>query len=240
MEKQIKIRTPDKKIIYGTLRGSLKNPLVIFVHGLGGHKDEHIFFNGARFLEKNGFSAFRFDLYNYKADARKLQDCTLSLHAKDLDTVIRYFRNKGVKTVFVVGHSFGGPTILLSKRQDFNKVVLWDPSIRTNDLEKEFHYIKEFNSYYADWGAAVIIGKEMVEEGKLIKPPLLIRQIHVPIKLIFAGKGELKERDWKRYFDNANQPKAMAVISNASHNFNEDGTEEKLFEETLSFIKNFS
>lgn len=218
----------------------MKNPLIVFVHGLGGHKDEHIYFNGARYFEKQGYTTFRFDLYRYKKDARKLQDCTLSTHAQDLDNVVRYFRNKKVKTVFVVGHSFGGPTILLSKQKDFDKIVLWDPSINPKNLEKDVKYIKDFDAYYVDWGAAVIIGKRMVEEGKLIKPLLLIRQIHVPIKLIFAGKGELKERDWKRYFDNANQPKATTVIPNASHNFNEDGTEEKLFEETLSFIKNFS
>ena len=48
MEKEIKIKTPDKHIIYGTLNTSKKNSniLLIFVHGLTGHRDEHIFYNG--------------------------------------------------------------------------------------------------------------------------------------------------------------------------------------------------
>ena len=116
MEKQIKIPIANKKYIYGTLRGSLKNPLLVFVHGFTGYKDEHIFFNGARFFEKKGFSTFRFDLYNWNKDARKLEECTLSLHGEDLDTVVKYLRKKGANKIFVAGHSFGGVTVLLSKK----------------------------------------------------------------------------------------------------------------------------
>src|SRR3989344_1336712 len=119
MEKQLKIKTPDKKVIYGTLRGSLDKPLVIFVHGFTGFKDEHQFFNGARFFEKRGFSSFRFNLYHWEKGARKLEDCTLSLHGEDLDQVVEYFRKKGVKKIFAVGHSFGGLTVLLSKKKSF-------------------------------------------------------------------------------------------------------------------------
>ena len=52
MEEEIKIPLKNKKYIYGILRGSLKNSLIIFVHGFTGHKNEHQFFNGARFLKK--------------------------------------------------------------------------------------------------------------------------------------------------------------------------------------------
>ena len=237
MEKELKIPIENKKFIYGTLRGVLGSTLVIFVHGLGSFKDEHIYFNGARFFEKKSYSSFRFDLYNYKKDARKLQDCTLSTHAQDLDAVIKYFKNKGIKTVYVVGHSFGGPTILLSKQKGFDKIVLWDPSINPKKLEKEVKHIKEFDTYYVDWGAAVIVGRKMIEEARQIEPVKLIKLIHVPIKLIFAGKGELKEKDQKRYFDSANQPKEITVIPDATHNFNEDGTEGRLFDETFKWFE---
>lgn len=235
MEKDLKIPIENKKYIYGTLRGSLDKPLIVFVHGLGGYRNEHIYFNGARYFEKNGYSSFRFDLYSYKKDARKLQDCILSIHARDLDTVIRYFRSRGVQTIHVVGHSFGGPTILLSKRKDFNKVVLWDPSIDTKELEKEVKYIQGCDAYYVDWGSAVIIGKKMIEEDRKIKPTELIEKIHVPIKLLFAGKGKLKNKA-NLYFNKANTPKELSVIPNANHNFDEDGLEEKLFDETLKWF----
>ena len=42
------------------------------MHGLTGHMDEHIFYNGARFFEKKSFAAFRFNLYDDQDDAMKL------------------------------------------------------------------------------------------------------------------------------------------------------------------------
>lgn len=45
-----------EKNIYGVLRGgSLSKPLIIFVHGLSGYKNEHIYYNGSRFFEKHGY-----------------------------------------------------------------------------------------------------------------------------------------------------------------------------------------
>jgi predicted alpha/beta-fold hydrolase len=50
MEKEIRIKTPDRHVIYGTLRIPKKKTgtLLVFVHGLTGHRNEHIFYNGAR------------------------------------------------------------------------------------------------------------------------------------------------------------------------------------------------
>lgn len=237
MEHQIKIPIENKKHIYGTLRGSLNNPLIIFVHGLGGFKDEHIHFNGSRFFNKHGFATFRFNLYGYEKDARKLQDCTLSIHAKDLDTVIEHFRKQNVNKIYVVGHSYGGPTILLSKNKDYNKVVLWDPSIDpTGIIRDEFKKLEGTDMYYADWGLGVIFGKKMAREDKFVKPLELAREIHVPIKFIFAGRGELKEEERNAYFDAANEPKDKIVIKDATHNFHEEGVEEQLFHETLKWF----
>lgn len=161
MEQAIKIPLENKKHIYGILRGSLSNPLVIFVHGFTGHKDEHQFFNGARFFEKNNFSSFRFDLYNWHKDARKLEDCTLSLHGQDLDTVVEYFKDKGVKKIFVIGHSFGGVSVLLSKKRSFDALVFWDSSA-DKDVSLKARYVKELDKYYLnDTSYGFTIGEEM-------------------------------------------------------------------------------
>lgn len=113
MEQFLTIPTADNKKIYGRLRGSLDKSLVIFVHGLGGRMDQHIYYNGARFLEENGISSFRFNLYMDAPRARNLSYCTLQNHSLDFDTVCSYFRQKGVKKIIAVGHSLGGPTIIL-------------------------------------------------------------------------------------------------------------------------------
>ena len=136
MEKQIKIPIANKKYIYGTLRGSLKNPLLVFVHGFTGYKDEHIFFNGARFFEKKGFSTFRFDLYNWNKDARKLEDCTLSLHGEDLDTVIKYLRKKRVGKIVLAVPVMPEDSVEKFKKLADELIVLETPL--------EFHSVGEF------------------------------------------------------------------------------------------------
>lgn len=240
METQLKIPIPGKKYVYGTLQGSLKKPLIIFVHGFTGYKDEHVFFNGARFFEEKGFSSFRFNLYDWRKDARKLEECTLSLHGEDLDRVVSYLRQRGTKQLFTIGHSFGGLTVLLSKQKDFEASVLWDPSdnpvIFTGP--KYTKYIQELDRYYCDNFAAFgfTIGEAMFKENKKLKPFKLIKEFKTPVKIIVAGKGMLI-KGGQKYFKLANNPKDFAIIDNAGHTFDEEGTEETLFEETLKWLR---
>lgn len=241
MENNLKIPTPDRKIIYGKLRGPLSQTLVIFVHGLGGRMDQHIYYNGARFLEKHNISSFRFNLYSWEDDARNLSDCTIETHSNDLDTVIGYFRKQGAKKIFVVGHSFGGPTILLSKNKDYDGVILWDPSYAEPLSFKDAEYIDCLDMYKGRWEFEILFNKEMVEEEKDLKDreEKAIQGIKVPIKVITAGNGFLKEGG-KKYFELASDPKEHVVIEGAGHTFDEDRIEEKLFEETLSWINSHS
>lgn len=240
MEKPAVISTHDGKKIYGILRGSLDKPLLVFIHGFTGDMNQHLFFNGARFFEKKGISAFRFNLYSWREGARKLNDSPLSLLGKDLDTVISYFREKGVKKIFVAGHSFGGVTVLLSQKQDFDAAILWDSS-GDKDVHLKAKYVKAIDKYLLQegWAEDFTIGKEMYEENnKKLAPTKLIAKIKAPIKIIIAGAGEMIE-DGNELFYAANEPKDKATIEGATHNFDEDGTEEKLFEETYKWIKRF-
>ena len=245
MEQQIKIKIPGtKKYIYGVLRGSVRQPLVILVHGLTGHRDAHIFYNGARFLERHGFSSFRFNLYDFAKDARKLDECTLQTHADDLDAVVAYFRKNGVRKICVIGHSYGGPTILLSRKKDFDVVVLWDPTYgKSVALKKDVVYLRGLRKYYlAGWSCKIMVGKEMVDFSEKVsdmKSNDWIASMHVPVKIILAEKSMHVERG-RGYYAPANQPKAFAIVKNADHCFNTDGTEEQLFKETLSWIRKYA
>lgn len=249
MERDVKIKIYNSKYIYGILRLAKnktrfdEKPLVVFVHGLTGHKNEHHFFNGARFFERRGWPTFRFDLYGDEKYSRHLQNCTLETHAKDLDTVIDYFKNKGVKKIFVAGHSYGGLTILMSKERKYNAVALWDASYNPFRFFKHMKRIniKKFAGYIEDWGVQFIIGEAMMKEAKRLtvrKCDNLIQEIGVPVKIIVAGKGVLVSGG-RKYFKAANMPKAFATIKAATHCFDEDGAEERLFQETHKWFSKF-
>lgn len=240
MESNLKIPTQDGKVIYARMRGPINQTLVVFVHGLGGRMDQHIFFNGARFLEKHSISSIRFNLYSWEGDARKLDECTLNTHASDLDTVITYARQKGASKIIVIGHSYGGPTILFSKDKSYNVVVLWDPSYGYPNSFKRSEYVESLGLYKATWEFNVLMGKKMIEEAKNIeqKEEEAIKNLKIPIKIISAEQSHLV-KGCKRYFDLANKPKEYALIENAGHTFDEEGAEERLFEETLVWINKF-
>lgn len=238
MEQLLKIPAFDDKLIYGRLRGSLAHPLVIFVHGLGGRMDQHIYFNGSRFLEKNGISSFRFNLYMDAPKARNLSNCTLRVHSLDFDTVVSYFRKYGVKKIIAVGHSFGGPTILLSEHRDFDGVILWDPSYGYPKSFTDIRYVESLDKYIVSWEFDLLFSKEMVDEGKTLKnkEEAAIKEIKVPLKIINAENSFLTD-EGKIYFELANKPKERVVIKDSGHTFDEDGVEEKLFGETLNWMQ---
>src|SRR3989344_8782590 len=240
MEKNIIINTNDNHLIYGTLNSKKKSKkLIIFVHGLLGNRNEHIFYNGAKFFSKNSFDTFRFDLYNGRKKGRKLKECTLAVHAKDTNTIVNYFR-KTYDKIFLVGHSYGGLTVMKSNLSSVSGIILWDAASTTNtEWASAMEYIENLDAYLLSWGIDYIIGKHILDESqKLPHPKELMSKVNVPIKIICAGKSTLL-KDGKIYYKYAKNPKEFTIIKNARHNFNEEGSEELLFKETLKFLKKY-
>ena len=240
MEQQIKIKTSDKHIIYGTFRKANKKSsvLLIFVHGLAGHQNGHILYNGARHFSEQGINTFRFDLYSGEKKGKVLTKAGLFTNAKDLNTVVKYFKKK-FKKIFVAGHSMGGLTILLSDTDLVDGIILWDCSRTLRGVKQKLRYNKNLRAYIFSWGFEFLVGKKSWNERSNFPfPNEIMPKIQTPVKIIVAGKGALIKAG-KDYFKYANKPKAFAIIKGATHNFNEEGTAEKLFAETHSFIKKY-
>lgn len=240
MEKEIKIKTTGGKYVYGRWRGKLNQPLIVFVHGLTGNMDEHIFYNGARFFEKHGFASFRFNLYDDEDDARKLHQCDLKTHAADLNRVIEYFRRKGVEKNYAVGHSYGGATILFSKTNNFSGIVLWDPTMDPDIVYRKTIRDKVANGFIREWSFKFILGKKMVNEAKAVSDfSGAAKKNQSPVKIILAGEGNAQSKRKFQFFKSLNEPKETVVIKKAGHTFSEDKAETALFAETLKWLKKY-
>ena len=136
MEKQIKIKTPDGHTIYGLMNWmDDTDSLIIFVHGLSAYTDDEPFFNASRFFPKNGYSTARISLYSYEKNARKLMSSLIQDHASDISTAVKHFKKKFSK-VYLIGHSLGAPSILLSNLNEVSGIVLWDPSNPDSTFEE--------------------------------------------------------------------------------------------------------
>jgi dienelactone hydrolase len=240
MEKLLKIKTKDGKYICGDLvtASGASTKLVIFCHGFTGNRNEHQFFNGAQFFAARGYDSFRFDFYSGEKGARHFEETSLSLHGSDIMDVIHHFQKKYEK-IYLVGHSFGGTALLFADTSFVQACVFWDASyVVAENEKKDSMYKKKGGLYTVDWGVCIIIGKKFIEElfhfpdcGKLVK------EMRVPVK--FIGAGNANAKDSRKFYKQANSPKAITVIKGADHGFNTRAAEQELFEETLKWIKRF-
>lgn len=235
MEKDLILTTSDKKKIYGRMRGVSKDFLVILVHGLCGHMDEYQFYNAARYFEKRKMSAFRFNLYDWKKGARTLNECSFDVHAADIDFLVSRFKKQGYKKVFVVGHSFGGPSILHSKKKQFDGAIFWDPS-----FDEKLKWFDDTDisdnkkTYMQTWAYSVEVPRIFIEQIRLFKPTQIIQTLNKPTLFVTAGKGVLQRV--RKTFEAACAPKELRVIKNAGHSFQEDGTAEELYKVTGDWV----
>ncbi len=243
MEKDVKIKLDKTFSTCGRLFGSLDKPLVIFVHGLPCTYRDGFYMSAARWFAKNDYAAFGFNLYSWQKDARQLVDCTLAMHAADLDTVVEHFRKRGVKKIFVVGHSFGGPTILSSKKQNFTAVTLWDPSYDISFTKKKYGFpggtfVKQLNGYMMRWGVNTIIGKAMAREVDALKWDTLTPKFRSPLHIIAAEKGVLV-KGAKQYIAKATSPKLLTVVKGATHYFDDEEMQGRLFMATKAWFDKY-
>lgn len=238
MEKELKLKTKDNKTIHAKLRGPFKNQTIVLVHGLTGHMDEAMHYNAARFFENHGFSVFRFNLYDWQKGARKLRECFLKTHGKDIDTVVEYLKKKGAKKIFAIGHSYGAPSILCSRKKDFDGAVFWDGSYlpRIVKFFNQYKYVKAIDGRILSEGYEVIVSEDLVRESKTLDSLRLVKNLHVPIKIIVAGDGVLDEGG-REMFKIANKPKSLSIVRGSTHNFSEDGKQKELFNMTLKWLK---
>ncbi len=236
MRKEIQLKTNDNHIIYGTLDSNNNSTLLIFVHGFTGDKDEHHYFNAVPFFIKRGFDTFRFDFYSREINARPLVDSSITTHSKDLRLIIDNFKDR-YDELILIGHSFGPLVILSTDLSNITKIILWDPTTPFKNIEdKKATYNSNLNTYIFHWGMDFLVSKTMVDEWMSVDLNYLVEKLSVSCKIIFARNSD-KHKLWKPYLNKIKAQNNSVIINGATHGFIEEGIEQKLFEETLKWIK---
>jgi dienelactone hydrolase len=238
-EEPINIETSDGHIIYGTLNRPDKGTdrLIVFVHGITGSRKEHQFYGAARFFPQRGYATYRFNLYSRDNKGRVLSDIDVRTQSGDLDTVIAHFKGKYEK-IFAIGHSLGGPTIMGADLDPVKAIVLWDPSLTpdTTPGKKFYRYDECLKKYIIRWQFEYNITAEMIEQWKNAES--LVNNLTKPTRIIFAGNYSIKAT-WKNKLAEIPALHDDITIEGASHSFDEEGTQEKLYEATIGWIERF-
>ena len=198
MEQKWTTTTPDGYTIYG-LKNSAETPsrkAIFIVHGLTGHMYEYAFKRAADFFSTN-YDVYRFNLYAGEDGARSLENCTIQTHANDLNTVLNHF-SSAYDQIFLIGHSYGGPTIMLACPNKVTAVSLWDPTFNLQKIQTVFHKAYEAvgDYYMVKWGVTSLIGKAMYEEANRMDEDVCIalsKAFPAPIHVVTAGDGFFKD-----------------------------------------------
>lgn len=232
--------------VFGRFQGKKSQPLIIMIHGLTGNMDEYFYRMGCEFFAKCGFATYRLNLYSFPKGARRIVDTTLRIHADDLNVVVRYFRRKGFKKIFAVGHSYGGATILLSDPDKLDGAVLWDPTHGATFTKRKWggspaRYLKQIDAYLVDWGVYYVLGRAMVEEADDLEWDKLAAKFSAPTRIVCAGSGVLT-KGCEHYFKTLPAAKKdLKVIRNATHYFSDrPGMEDRVYRLTCDWFKKLS
>ena len=244
-EKSVKIPIVGGKLnVHGVLRGNYNKPLVILAPGLGGWMHETLLFNAARYLYKQHIASLRVSFYGDDKDQRNINECDVNTAADDLDSIVDYVKTKGASWVAVIGHSYSGMAVVYSRKQQFDAAVLWDPSHTDGystleaqfNLEKDFKFDKELDSYVSALGSGYVISRKVFENyepGSVVKS----KKFKIPTLIINADYSKEMKKYGALYAKSIDAPTKQIVIPNSTHPFVEDGAMEQLFEQTVDWLK---
>lgn len=248
-EVSLDIPLRDGKMLHAILRGELEQnkPVVIMMHGRPGSANELLQYLGAHYISEHDITTLRISMYDFGNQYRSLLECTLDTHINDFEDVVQYLRDKGMNSIFALGHSYGGITILGSQAK-LEGAILWDPShgLAWYNDNPEFDSIdfpekRLGNIIVGTGGYGYIHSVEQDDyDKKLGDTTNFVNEKNYPMKFILASAGPLAKYA-KRYYEEASEPKALVEIEEAHHQFEDsDEVTEKLFSETVDWVKKFS
>jgi len=158
----------------------------------------------------------------------------------DVNSVLKFWKELGYKSIFLVWHSYGWIANLFADLSNVTWLLMWDSSIGWEQLLSDV-YLDENGKYYIDWwdGYKHYIGEKLYEDFQISSEKFLkkISEINISVKIIWAEFWLAEVA--RRYYEYANNPKELNVVSWADHRFL-DWWMEKLFDESLKWINRIS
>lgn len=233
--------TPDGFRIYGLINTSDKqknDKVILHIHGLGGSWSGYAQTRMAMTFPKHGYDVVRICLYHWAEGGRSLLDCSIQQHAMDIDYVTKHLKRKYTK-VFAAGHSYGGPSLMTSKINQFDAVSLWDPTyLPCRSFDKK-EYKKSGEFYLSTAGDPSLLSKAFIDESKTYdreKAIALAKKCKAPLQVIYAAYWA---KEGESFHTHAKGPTDEKTILSSKHSFFEEGSTEPLLRYTRKWFDQF-
>jgi len=247
-QEEWRIKTNDHHNIYGVTDYALEDKssqkCLILVHGLSGGANEYHIKSAANFFVAKGYDVIRFNLYYWDKGARQLSECTLQTHALDLNTVISNKANTYPK-LFLSGHSYGGPTIMVAQPKIATALSLWDPSFDLPNVfsKNDFDRTHDLNIWRT--GVEKILGDDFVEEitsryNQQECLELSESLSTVPIQVIAAGgEDAIYWKDKYSWHSAGHKLNERRIIKDADHCFFRKNTLQDVLDYSHAWFEKF-
>lgn len=244
METTWTLITPDGATIYGRKNaGRMPSRAAVFiVHGLNCSMYDYPYKRAADALSRD-YDVYRFNLYDGQDGGRRLLDCTLQTHADDLNTVLRHFA-PDYDCVFLIGHSYGGLTIMLAAPENITAASLWDPSFDMKQVDVDFArcYEEIGSGYYAlHWGSTLLLPHAMVAERQHFdrqKCIQMAKDFGAPVQVVFAQNGYYITKDVS-YHSFGHPQNRKDIVRGTTHCFYEGNSCNTLLRKTKAWFQSF-
>ena len=243
-EEEWDIGTADGFRIYGVRNKSDKkknDKAIIYIHGLSYDAYDYAATRMAMTFPKQGYDVIRLNLYSWQEDARSLTDCTFKVHASDINAVYNFFK-KQYKKLFAVGFSYGGPSLMEAKVNQFDAISLWDPTyIPANTVEMS-EYKKVKNLQVSLIGKTHVMSTEFIDAAKAYDRDYAIKlakKCKSPIQVIYAGKDGFWIEEGESFHTHSKGPTDERVVKATSHFFHEEGATAPVLRYTKKWFDQF-
>lgn len=214
---------------------------IVIGHGLGGSPNGYMHLIARNYFNAMGYDVYRVAFYWDEPEHRILHECTLAIHAQDLNVVIDHVRSNHQK-LYVCGHSYGGLTVVFANPK-VNAISFWDPSYQPWDRfwSKSTTPAADGKTHLLRWEYLITIGQEMMDEAKNLSrdvAALMARKIAAPSQVAVADESWLKA-DTQMLYDDLTCVKEIFTIQGAGHTFVEGQVVFDLLQKTHKWFEKF-
>jgi len=234
----------NRKLSYVLNNGRIDAPIILFIHGFAGNKDENgLFTDAEKYFVDKGFNTLRFDMEGVGSSEGEYVETTLNNQKKDLETVIDFLRKQYQKNpLSIIGFSLGATVAMMIQRDDIKSYIFWSPAIYTSEDMFTRYDTPDIRQKLSSQGfiekGDMHIGVQIIDDLKMFDPEQYFSRINTPIMIIHGTndprinyKSSVKA---VKKFSRAE----IKIITDANHSFkNNDAHREMLFKESYKFLK---
>ena len=253
----MRIKTKDGFLldaVFNKIEGSKKG--IIFAHGITVNKNDEGFFNRAEVKSNDlGFSTIRFDFRAHgKSSGDSVSDFNISGELIDLETIVQFMKDEGIRDLNLAGASFGGGISALFAGRNVSQIkslLLVNPVL---DFEKTFlkpttpwakKYFENSLKQTEKGGFAEIgsrkykVGKKFLDELKTYKPYKELDRYRNPLLMIHGDKDTKVpcQVTIDVFKSLANKNKRIEIIKGSEYGFHEEPFETRVVNLIVDFFR---